>query len=200
VSIERVEELVLAKAREEAEALLAEARKQAAAQLEETEARLRRRNQEELERYRRQLQEEADRELAAGTTEHNRQLLVQRNRLLSEVRRRAEARIAERPQPAYRRWLAHQLRQLGEVKQGELVCRADDRDSISQLLQELAEEGVRLDLTLSPEELQSAGGFVVRCAEYDVDVTLESQLRALWPGVLPQVVDRLFGEHGNGKG
>ena len=194
MSIERVEQLVLTKAREEAEALLAEAQKQAAAQLQEAEARLRRRNQEELERYRRQLQEEADRELAASTPEHNLQLLPQPNRLLGEVRLRAEARTAERPQPEYCRWLGYQLRQLTEVKQGELVCPADDRECLGELLKELADQGVRLELTLSSEELRSAGGFVVRCAEYDVDVTLERQLRALWPDVLPQVADRLFGE------
>jgi len=193
VSIEKVEQLILTKAREEAEALLAEAQKQAATRLRDAEARLRRRNQEEVERYRRQLQEEADRELAASTTEHNRKLLTERNRLLAEVRQRAEARVAERPQPAYRRWLAHQLRGLAGVGEGELICRSDDREPIGELLKELTDHAVSLELTLSAEELQSAGGFVVRCTEYDVDVTLESQLRALWPDVLPRVVTQLFG-------
>lgn len=193
MSIEKVEELVLGKAREEAEALLAEARGQAERRLREAEDELRRRNRDELARYQRQLQEETERELAARSTEHNRQLLTERNRLLQEVRRRAEGLIAERPQPHYRDWLARQLRQLTEVRQGELVCRADDREIIGQLLQELVREGVQLHLTLSSEELSAAGGFVVRCPEYDVDVTLESQLRALWPGVLGEVAAMLFG-------
>ncbi|MCK4300453.1 MAG: hypothetical protein KAX80_13005 [Planctomycetes bacterium] len=200
MSIEKVEELILRQAREEADSLLEEAQQQAQRHLRQTEAQLRQRNQQELERYRRQLQEDSDRELAARTTEHNRELLVERNRLLGEVRRKAEARIAQRPQPQYRRWLAQQLRQLTDTKEGELLCRGDDRETIAELLEELAGQGVRLNLTLSSEELQSAGGFVVRCPEYDVDVTLESQLRALWPHLLPEVANRLFGEPGNRGG
>ena len=200
MSIEKVEELVLRKARGEADALLAEAQQQAQQRLQQAETDVRRRNQEEVERYRRGLQEEADRELAARTTEHNRELLVERNRLLGEVRQKAEARIAQRPQPQYRQWLAQQLRQLTDTKEGELLCRGDDREIIAELLKDLAGQGVSLSLTLSSEELQAAGGFVVRCPEYDVDVTLERQLRALWPDVLPEVANRLFGQPGNGSG
>ena len=200
MSIQKVEELILRQARQEADSLLEEAQQQAQRHVHQTEAQLRQRNQQELERYRRQLQEDSDRELAARTTEHNRELLVERNRLLGEVRQKAEARIAQRPQPQYRRWLAQQLRQLTDTKEGELLCRGDDHETIAELLEELAGQGVRLNLTLSSEELQSAGGFVVRCSEYDVDVTLESQLRALWPGLLPEVANRLFGEPGNRGG
>ena len=197
MSIEKVEELILRQAREEADSLLEEAQQQGQRHVRQTEAQLRQRNQEELGRYRRQLQEDSDRELAARTTEHNRELLVERNRLLGEVRQKAEARIAQRPQPQYRRWLAQQLRQLTDTKEGELLCRGDDRETIAELLEELAGQGVRLNVALSSEELQSAGGLVVRCSEYDVDVTLGSQLRALWPGLLPEVANRLFGEPGN---
>ncbi len=200
MSIEKVEELILRQAREETDSLLEEAQQQAQRHVRQTEAQLRQRNQQELERYRRQVQEDSDRELAARTTEHNRELLVERNRLLGEVRQKAEARIAQRPQPQYRRWLAQQLRQLTDTKEGELLCRGDDHETIAGLLEELAGQEVRLNLTLSSEELQSAGGFVVRCLEYDVDVTLESQLRALWPGLLPEVANRLFGEPGNRGG
>lgn len=200
MSIQKVEELILRQAREEADSILEEAQQQAQRYVRQTEAQLRQRNQQELQRYRRQLQEDSDRELAARTTEHNRELLVERNRLLGEVRQKAEARIAQRPQPQYRRWLAQQLRQLTDTKEGELLCRGDDRETIAELLEELAGQGVRLNLTLSSEELQSAGGLVVRCSEYDVDVTLESQLRALWPDLLAEVANRLFGEPGNRGG
>ena len=201
MSVEKVEELVLGKARQEAEALVAEARRQAQSRLQEAEAELRQRNGEESARYQRQLQEETDRELAARSTEHNRQLLTERNRLLQEVRQRAQHLIAERPQPHYRRWLARQLRQLSDLGQGELICRDDDRECIAELLQELASEGVRLDLTLPSEGLSAAaGGFVVCCPDYDVDVTLESQLRALWSEVVAEVAARLFGSAARGDG
>ena len=200
MSAEKVEELVLQKARQEAEVVTAEARKRVAAHLAQAEAEVRRRGQDELERFRRQLQEELDRELAARVAEHNQQLLVQRNRLLGAVRQRAEQAIGARPQPQYRNWLAQQLRQLGDVKQGELICRGDDRQAVQELLGEVAAAGVRLDLTLSSDDLQAAGGFRVRCAEYDVDVTLESQLQALWPDLLRSVAARLFGQPGGAGG
>ena len=200
MSVEKVEELVLQKARQEAEAVTAEARKRVAAHLAQAEAELRRRGQEELERFRRQLQEELDRELAARSAEHNQQLLIQRNRLLGAVRERAEQAIGARPQPQYRNWLAQQLRQPAGVKQGELVCRGDDHQTVQELLGELAAAGVRLDLTLSSDDLQAAGGFRVRCSEYDVDVTLESQLQALWPDLARSVAARLFGRPGGAGG
>jgi vacuolar-type H+-ATPase subunit E/Vma4 len=200
MSADTVEELVLRKARQEAEEVVASARERVADHLRESEEQLRRRNKEELERYRRQLQEETDRELAARVAEHNQQLLAQRNRLLAEVRQRAEKAIEARPQPQYRGWLAQQLRQLVEVKEGELLSRGDDRQAVEELLGELAAEGVRLTLSLSSDDLQAPGGFLVRSAEYDVDVTLASQLEALWPELLPGVAARLFGQSGDRKG
>jgi vacuolar-type H+-ATPase subunit E/Vma4 len=55
-------------------------------------------------------------------------------------------------------------------------------------------------LSLSSDDLQASGGFVVRSAEYDVDVTLASQLEALWPDLLPGVAVKLFGQPGDRKG
>jgi len=199
MSVEKVEELVLQKARQEAEAVIAEAQKRVARHLAEAEAQLRQRGQEDLERFRRQEQEELDRELAARVAEHNQQLLTQRNRLLAEVRRRAQAAIGARPQPQYRGWLAQQLRQLADVKQGELVCRGEDRQVVQELLGESAAAGVQVNVTLSADDLQASGGFQVRCAEYDVDLTLESQLQVLWPAHLPGVAARLFGRSGDRK-
>ena len=193
MSIEKVAEIVLEKARREAEALLTEAQKRAETLLRETEAQLRQRDQGELERYRNSLREEADRSLSARTAEHNRELLVLRNGLLAEVRTQAQNRIAQQPQPQYRQWLTQQLRQLTDIPQGEIRCRADDRQLIGQIREELASQGVALGLELSANELPSAGGFVVSCPEYDLDVTLESQLRLLWGEVLPEVVVGLFG-------
>lgn len=198
MSIEKVEQLVLGKAREEAEALLEQAQRHAKARLEQTEARLRQHNQEELERHRRQLEEEADRELAARTTEHNRELLAQRNRLLQQVHEQAQVHVAQRPQPQYRQWLGHQLRQLTDVERGEVLCRSDDRELIGQILAELAAEGIELKLTLASGELGASGGLIVSCPEYDVNVTLESQLGMLWQEMLPQVAGRLFGR-GDGR-
>jgi vacuolar-type H+-ATPase subunit E/Vma4 len=200
MSAEKVEELVLQRARQEAEVVVAEAKERVAAHLAQAEGEMRRRGQEELGRFRRQLQEELDRELAARVAEHNQQLLVQRNRLLGAVRQRAEQAIGARPQPQYRNWLAQQLRQLGDVKQGELICRGDDRQTVQEVLGKLASAGVRLNLTLSSENLQASGGFRVRCSEYDVDVTLESQLQALWPDLARSVAARLFGQPGGAGG
>jgi len=193
MSIEKVETLVLRKAREEADSLLAQAQEDACKKLARTEQKLKQSTEEELERFRRQLQEESDRQLASRTTEHRRELLAERNRILNEVRLRARELVAKREQPQYRNWLAAQLRQLGDVPEGKIHCRADDRAIVEELLDELAREGVKLKLSLSDEELQTAGGLVVSCPEYDLDMTLESRLESLWQESLPAVIEQLGG-------
>ena len=93
----------------------------------------------------------------------------------------------------YWRLIREQLRDLAAEK-GQILCRGDHRETLAKVRDELNAE---LDEKLAPLAEESAdilGGFVLRGSEFDLDVSLDSQLEAFREKVLPELIAKVFPE------
>lgn len=80
---------------------------------------------------------------------------------------------------------------------GELRLNPADRAKIGEKLVSRVNEGGKAGkVTLSPDTINAAGGFVLRRGAVEMNSTLEVMVEAIREDVTPRVVETLFGERG----
>ncbi len=172
--LKRIEDHVLTKARAEAQKVLDDGRKQSdallAAAREETDRKLK----AELDRLR---------------SERAQELLVDKSGVLDDVFKRAADRLLE--SPAYWDLLRRRLKELPGQK-GEILCRAEHRDTLAKHVEELGRETGGKMPPLAKDSANILGGFILRGERMDIDFTLESELAALRERILPELAAKAF--------
>lgn len=122
--------------------------------------------------------------------------LAAKQEAISDCFVQAVSRLARLPQDKYVELLAKTIEESG-VSEGEILLTAGDRERIGQtLLQRLNRDGKAAGLTLSPETIDAAGGFVLRRGTVEINSTLEVMVDAVREDVTPRVIESLFGERG----
>ena len=187
MSLEKIKETVLAKARAEAEALLAEARKAADSAARQGESRLRADHQHRVQGMQTELGSGVDRELAAREAELRRDLLEHQNKVLDELFEQVLDAIVNRPDSGYRAWLGRQLAAAASIGSGRIVCNERDRAAVGELL-----AGVQGSPELSDENADIVGGFLLEGDRFDLDFSVDTLVAALRKELLPSISAELF--------
>jgi len=193
MSLERIREAILSKAREEAQRIGADAARRhderLAAATEAIEAEFARR----LERARQHTQRESDRDVTQARSGHNLALLKLRNRILSEVFEEAARQLAALPDDAYRDYVRGRMREVPPGLAGQLLCSARDEQRLAPLLEEFnAGRPPEARLALVPGDVPSLGGVIVRTEKFEIDLSLDTQVQQLREELAPQLAQALF--------
>jgi vacuolar-type H+-ATPase subunit E/Vma4 len=184
-----IEDHVQALARVEADGIAAQAKAEAerivASAREESDRRLK----SELDKLRAELDAGLDREVSVVRSARAQELLAGKSRILDDVFRRAAERLLA--SAAWWDLLRARLRSLAGEK-GQVLCRAEHRDTIGKCLAELKGETGGKMPPLADESAKILGGFILRGAQFDVDYSLESELASLREKILPELAAKAF--------
>ncbi len=193
MSLERIRQAILTKARQEAEKIESEAR----VRREEELAAAGRSLQEEFEHHYQRASEDAQREgerqVVHRRYERNMELLRQRNALLDELFQRAARRLADCPDGRYREVVRGWMREIPPDAAGEVLCSERDAERLAPLIEDLnrsREADARLRLV--PGERPAAGGVIFRTQSFEVDLSLDSRMARSREELTSKVAEILF--------
>jgi vacuolar-type H+-ATPase subunit E/Vma4 len=184
MSLERITEHILEQARQNAQTAVEAAGKEAEEKLAEARRREEELLAEQVKGLETELERERQQETARRRTDQRAELLRVKTKIVEGIF--TEAREKVLGSGAYREWLKERLKTSG-VASGKVVCRAEDRGVMEQLLKELGLTGI----TVVKEGSAPAGGFILRTEKYDLDVTLEAELAELREELTGELVERL---------
>ena len=190
MTLEKIQDHVLQKARAEAAALVDEARKKADAELAAARDEADRKLKAALDRLQAELDGALDREVSGLRASRGQEILVDKSRVLDDAFKRAAERLLA--SPAYWDLVRRRLAELAGQK-GELLCRAEHRDAVAKLVDELHRETGGKMPPLAKDSANILGGFILRGERVDIDFTLESELAVLRERILPELAAKAFG-------
>ena len=189
MAMTNVEQAVLNKAQQEAEAVLDEARGATEAHWERASARLRESHERRVEALRAELTGTLERQCASRETEDRLERLKIKNEIIDKVFRRAAEGIVSLPDDGYHHWLKSQLSHLPERSGGRVAANERDREIVGRLLKEIPDPQ---GLALSEEPLDILGGFLVQGERADLDYSVDSLLSVLRESLAEEVAASLF--------
>jgi vacuolar-type H+-ATPase subunit E/Vma4 len=198
VSLENVEQAVLAEAGKEAELLLAAARQKLAGRLAAEKREIDSRAESRRRRELAHLEGEQLRELSRERTAARLAVLAEKNRLVEEVFRRALAALAglspDRFLALAEKWLAEVPTDLA----GEIIAGPRERASLAGGFLDRINAGRTGRLSLAEETLPpaSGGGLLVRAGRFEFDFTWAGRLADRRAALTGTIAAELFGETG----
>ena len=193
MSLERIRETILSKARQEAEGVLSDARKRHEAQLAAARDSLQKEFAARLERAKQQARQECDREAAHKRSQHNLALLKLRNSILNDVFDDAAQRLLALPDDEYRQYVRLRMGDVPAELGGELLCKKSDEKRLAPLVEEMNKaRPVDAQLKLIPGDTPALGGVILRTQKFELDLSLDTQLAQLRDELAPEVAKGLF--------
>ena len=186
-----MEQAVLRKAQEEADAILEQARARAEARLERESARLREEHERRVEAMKAELEADLDREAGARCSEDRRKQLEAKNTLIEEVFAGAVEGVRSLPDDGYAGWLRKQLKRPGRMPDAMVVANAQDADLLARLLKELPPDA---ELVLSEKTAPIKGGFLVEGKQVDLDFSVAALLGMLRESLAEEIAAKLFAD------
>ena len=184
-----MEQAVLRKAQEEADAILNEARAKAAARVERESARLREEHERRVAAARAELEAALERETSAKETANRLGLLKIKNEILEAVFSRAVEGIRTLPDDSYARWLKGQVAVVPRVSGARVAVNERDAQLMAGLLRDLPGESA-MQLAENPARIQA--GFLVQGEQADLDFSVEALLGVLWESLAQEIATKLF--------
>jgi len=191
VALMDMEQAVLRKAQEEADAILAEAGQRAEARRERDSARLREEHTRRVEAMKAQLEGTLERDVGARGSEDRLKLLKVKNEIIEEVFAAAIDGIRALPDDGYARWLKKQLLRVPKTSAGKVVVNDADRETVARLLKELPEVA---HLTLSENSAPIKAGLLIEGERADLDFSVGALLGTLRESLAQEIATRLFAE------
>jgi len=191
MTLKRIEDHILDQAKAEASTMTEAARQEAdrltSAAREQCEAEY----AAAVEGLQRQLKTTFEQETGKLRADCGMELLRLKTRILDDIFRKAARKLLERDDF----WNLVQ-RQLKEVagREGRVHCRADHRDAVGKLIDEINGASEQKIAPLAEEPVDITGGFVFRGAQFDIDYSLDSQLADFREKTLPELIARAFPE------
>jgi len=185
-----MEQAVLRKAQEEADAILNEARVKANARFERESARLREEHERRVGAARAELEAALERETSAKETADRLSLLKIKNEILEAVFSRAVEAIRSLPDDGYARWLKGQLAVVPKATGTRVAVNERDAQLMAGLLRDLP-GGSAMQLAENPASIQA--GFIVQGEQADLDFSVEVLLGVLRESLAQEIATRLFG-------
>jgi vacuolar-type H+-ATPase subunit E/Vma4 len=188
LSLQDVEQKVMASAQQEAKQLVEEAEAEAKAELERRSASLRDEHERRVQADRAEVDRDLEREVTTRRAEHAMKILEAKNAALDAVFEQARERILASQGFDYGAWLARQVRQAVEKGEGVLHCNERDRATVEAVLRETGSDRV----TMAEGHTAMAGGVLLVGPSFDLDLTLESALADLRDEMAVSLAERLF--------
>ena len=190
MALSHVEQAVLGTAETEAEKILERGRREAEELLARQTARLREEHARRVVAMRRELEAELERETGAREIANRREVLKVKNDIIQEVFERAVEGVVSLPDNGYAKWLKARVAALPGMDGATLAGNKRDR----ALLAEAVSAAGRTDLKIDEEPAALKGGFFVRGAQVDFDVSIEALMASLRESLAEDIAQRLFAE------
>ena len=187
MSIEKIVDKILSEANEEAAEVLDKAKDEKANKLKEAKIKAK----ELIENAKVKGQEDSEllvsRRISVAELEVRKMKLQTKQQLILKCFDLALEKLANLKEEDYIELMVDAISQTG-VSEGELILNKRDRDKVGEKIIE------RLDgkLTLSKENIDAKGGFVLRQGSVEINSTLERMVDSIKEEVTPKVVETLF--------
>lgn len=197
MTVERIQETILAEARSEAEKIEAEARsgrdKRLAADRQRIEAEYDRRYAAAEQTAR----QDSEREVLRRRAEHNLALLRKRNAILDDLFAGAADSFASASEEQYMAAVRQWMTELPSAIGGELLCNQRDAQRLGALVAELnASRPPEAQLALVAGDRPEGGGVIFRTEKFEIDLSVDARITDLREELAPQVAEILFPEDG----
>ena len=195
MTVERIQEAILAQARAEAEKIEAEARqdhdKRLAADRQRIEAEYERRYATAEQTAR----QDSERQVLRRRSGHNLALLRKRNSILDDLFAKAADRFASASEEQYTAAVRQWMTELPSAVGGELLCNQRDAQRLGPLVTELnASRPPEGQLGLVPGDRPERGGVIFRTEKFEIDLSVDARIADLREELAPQVAEILFPE------
>ena len=129
---------------------------------------------------------------SAADLEGRKERLAAKQKAVSDAVDAAISYIADMNSEEYTSFLVKKISETN-IKEGQLLLNAKDRDSIGDKLIKAANESLKDGkLTLSDETISTKGGFVLRYGTREINSSLETMVHAIKEDVTSEVVSILF--------
>ena len=192
MTLERIRSHILEQAQAKAEETIRQTELKTADRLKQAEHDENAQLESDLAGLERDLARSRQQELARQRTNDRADLLRLKTDILNQVFTQAAEKVLAGQ--VYRDWLRGKLQQIDKTS-AQIICRPEDRDTISQLLGEVGLNGFSFAEDVSPPR----GGFLLRTKNYDVDVTLDAELTDLREKLIPELAEQLPKEDTTGE-
>jgi vacuolar-type H+-ATPase subunit E/Vma4 len=196
MSIDNIKKQVLDAARAEADDIVSTAQDAANERVEEARTEHAARKRNAVEAAEAALQRRLGQAVTAKRAANKLAILSQRSKLLDDAFEQAVRQATRDRDASYAAWLNAELESVADHA-GELRPAAADRERLEAALEEMKADGRASGLTLSEENTNALGGFVLAGDAFDLDHTLDAQLDALKTELLPELARRAFGTEDN---
>ena len=191
MTLERIENHIIEKAKAEGEAIAQGAAEEAAcitrAAREEADAAYGAAIEQSKSRLSAEFEQTLGRARAAGRME----LLKRKSAILDDILTKTQGKLLAGEE--YWKRVREQLRSLAG-HEGHILCGADHRERIAKMIKELNGDLSEKVPALAKEPGDISGGFILTGDKYDVDFSLASQLEALREKILPELIAKAFPE------
>jgi len=188
LSLQDVEQKVLASAQQEAKEIVEAAEAAAKETLDRRTAALRDAQASKIQLAKAQVDSDLERAVNTRRAENGMKVLEAKNQAIDAVFAQAAERIVGSQGFDYAAWIGRQVRLAVEKGEGVLSCSARDRQSVEGALHGTAAQNV----TLSPENGSMQGGVLLEGPAFDLDLTLDSALDDLREELAVDLAAKLF--------
>ncbi len=201
-ALERMEERILQDARTKAQEIVRAASAEAEELLAQAKGLAGRRREEELARSAQRAEEARKRILTLAELEVRKRMLATRASLVDEVFAEAARRLGSLEPDRYEAYLKRQMHAaVAEAPSdaiAEVVMSRRDRESlgprvVAAVNSELAAQGRKIEVRLSEDQGEFAGGFVLRLGSVEVNCTFDAALAREREALMVEVAAILFG-------
>lgn len=196
MSLDRIKNSIIGKARKEAGAIIEEAEENLRRKVESARATLKNDFEQRLKIGEAALEEEKNREIVSLRAGYRMQLLTTKNQILDRIFDQAIHRIMTSPDETYLALLEKWIPKIDPNLPGQLLVNKSDLNRIGQ---EVMERINRLrkkegQIILSPDPVDIKGGFILKTEKFDVDYTLDTLIENLRGELAPIIAKELFDE------
>ncbi|MBT9159588.1 MAG: V-type ATP synthase subunit E [Dehalococcoidia bacterium] len=190
--MEKINEAILSKVREEARGIIAEAEEKAREEVEKARVQLEARLEEERRKMRSKAEVEAARILAQASIRARQELLKAKAEVIAEVTRGVKDALSRTTSnEAALKTLLREATQALETDRLQIYIAPRDKDIVETIV---SGDGELSSMVMGIREADLLGGVMVEDAEgkMRIDNSYEARLESLLPRILPQVSKELF--------
>ncbi|NLY70100.1 MAG: hypothetical protein GX076_00180 [Clostridiales bacterium] len=187
MSIEKIVEKILSEANQEAAKVLDRAKEEKANKLEEAKKKADQLIEDAKKRGKEDSELLVSRRISVAELEARKMKLQTKQQIIQKCFDLALEKLANLKEEDYINLMVDAISQTG-VSEGELILNKRDRDKVGKKIIE------RLNgkLTLSKENIDAKGGFVLRQGSVEINSTLERMVDSIKEEVTPEIVETLF--------
>jgi len=195
---ERIKSRILDDARAKAAAIEEQAKREAKEILERAQAEAAQKKAEVLKKAEEDGKEAYRRLMSVAALESRKEILRAKQEMVETAFQKAISRVSQLPDKEYQKLLEDMIVASSTKSSGEILLSEKDRKRIGKdftgnINKRLKAAGVDVSFTLSNEYISTAGGFILRSGEMEINGTFEILFGMLRPTLENEVVKILFG-------